>query len=64
MYLTFGSVAAGAHLPYYPELYRAAIDSLPPLAARLLVTVGDATRDLEELGRGAAQRPRGDVGAS
>ena len=50
VYLTFGSVAAGAHLPYYPALYRSAIEALAPLAVRLLVTVGDAARDLEELG--------------
>jgi UDP:flavonoid glycosyltransferase YjiC (YdhE family) len=49
VYLTFGSVTAGAHLPYYPGLYRAAIDALAPLAARVLVTVGEA-RDLGELG--------------
>ncbi len=50
VYLTFGSVAAGAHLPYYPALYRSAIEALAPLAVRLLVTVGDAERALEELG--------------
>jgi UDP:flavonoid glycosyltransferase YjiC (YdhE family) len=50
VYLTFGSVAAGAHLPYFPALYRAAIEALAPLAIRILVTVGDAERDLAELG--------------
>jgi UDP:flavonoid glycosyltransferase YjiC (YdhE family) len=50
VYLTFGSVAAGAHLPYYPALYRAAVDSLALLPARLLVTVGDAEREVAELG--------------
>ncbi|MGH2991751.1 MAG: glycosyltransferase [Solirubrobacterales bacterium] len=50
VYVTFGSVAAGAHLPFYPELYRAAVDALALLPARILVTVGDATRDLAELG--------------
>ena len=50
VYLTFGSVAAGAHLPYYPALYRSAIAALAPLAVRVLVTVGDAERELEELG--------------
>ncbi|UJA21701.1 glycosyltransferase family 1 protein [Thermoleophilia bacterium SCSIO 60948] len=50
VYLTFGSVAAGAHLPFYPRLYRAAIDALGPLPLRLLVTVGDAERDIAELG--------------
>lgn len=50
VYLTFGSVAAGAHLPYYPELYRSAIDALAALPVRLLVTVGDTERDIVELG--------------
>ncbi len=50
VYLTFGSVAAGAHLPYYPELFRAAVDSLAALPVRLLITVGDADRDLADLG--------------
>jgi UDP:flavonoid glycosyltransferase YjiC (YdhE family) len=50
VYLTFGSVAAGSHLPYYPGLYRAAVDALAALPVRLLVTVGDAERELSELG--------------
>jgi UDP:flavonoid glycosyltransferase YjiC (YdhE family) len=50
VYLTFGSVAAGAQLPYYPELYRSAIDALANLPVRLLVTVGDAERRTEEVG--------------
>lgn len=50
VYLSFGSVAAGGHLPYYPQLYRMAIAALVPLPIRLLVTVGDASRDLAELG--------------
>lgn len=50
VYLTFGSVAAGAHLPFYPELYRSAIDALATLPVRVLVTVGDADRDLAQLG--------------
>jgi UDP:flavonoid glycosyltransferase YjiC (YdhE family) len=50
VYLTFGSVTAGAHLPYYPALYRLAIEALSPLRVRILVTVGDADRDIEELG--------------
>lgn len=50
VYLTFGSVAAGGHLPYYPALYRAAIETLAPLPIRLLVTVGDADREIDELG--------------
>ena len=28
VYVTFGSIAAGAHLPYYPALYKAAIEDL------------------------------------
>jgi UDP:flavonoid glycosyltransferase YjiC (YdhE family) len=50
VYLSFGSVAAGSHLPYYPALYRLAIEALSPLPIRLLVTVGDAAREIEELG--------------
>ena len=50
VYLTFGSVAAGQHLPYYPALYRSAIDALAALPVRLLVTVGDAERQIDELG--------------
>ena len=50
VYLSFGSVAAGAHLPYFPAVYRAAIDALAPLPVRVLVTTGDAGRDLGELG--------------
>jgi len=49
VYLTFGSVTAGAHMPYFPALYRAAIDALAPLRARILVTIGDS-RDHGELG--------------
>ncbi len=50
VYLTFGSVAAGAHLPYYPALYRSAIEALSSLPVRVLVTVGDAAREIGELG--------------
>ncbi len=50
VYLSFGSVAAGAHLPYFPDLYRAAIEALAPLPVRVLVTTGDAGRDLDDLG--------------
>ena len=50
VYLTFGSVAAGGHLPYYPAVYRSAIEALARLPVRLLVTIGDATRDAAELG--------------
>ena len=49
VYLSFGSVTAGAHLPLYPALYRAAIEALAPLPARILVTVGE-DRDHAELG--------------
>jgi UDP:flavonoid glycosyltransferase YjiC (YdhE family) len=49
VYLTFGSVTAGAHLPYYPALYRAAIEALAPLPVRVLLTIGDR-RDPAELG--------------
>jgi UDP:flavonoid glycosyltransferase YjiC (YdhE family) len=48
VYLSFGSVTAGGHLPY-PHLDRAAIDALAPLRARVLVTIGEP-RDLAELG--------------
>jgi UDP:flavonoid glycosyltransferase YjiC (YdhE family) len=50
VYLTFGSVAAGGHLPYYPQLYSWAIETLASLQIRLLVTVGDGERDLADLG--------------
>jgi len=49
VYVSFGSVTAGGHLPFYPALYRAAIDALAPLPARFLLTVGE-DRDLAELG--------------
>jgi UDP:flavonoid glycosyltransferase YjiC (YdhE family) len=38
--LSFGSVAGGAHLPYFPALYRAAVDALADLDARVLLTTG------------------------
>lgn len=50
VYVTFGSVAAAGHLPYYPRLYQAAIEAISALPVRLLLTVGDAERDLAELG--------------
>jgi UDP:flavonoid glycosyltransferase YjiC (YdhE family) len=53
VYLTFGSVTAGAHLPYFPALYRAALDALAPLPARILLTIGD-DRDPTMLGPLAA----------
>jgi UDP:flavonoid glycosyltransferase YjiC (YdhE family) len=49
VYVTFGSVTAGAHLPYYPALYRDAIAALAPLRVRVLLTIGD-DRDESELG--------------
>jgi UDP:flavonoid glycosyltransferase YjiC (YdhE family) len=49
VYVSFGSVTAGGHLPFYPALYRAAIEALAPLPARFLLTVGE-DRDLGELG--------------
>jgi MGT family glycosyltransferase len=49
VYVSFGSVTAGGHLPFYPALYRAAIDALAPLPARFLLTVGEE-RDHRELG--------------
>jgi hypothetical protein len=49
VYVTFGTVAGDAHLPFFPTLYRAAIDALAPLPIRLLVTVGDAP-DVAALG--------------
>jgi UDP:flavonoid glycosyltransferase YjiC (YdhE family) len=49
VYLTLGSVTAGVHLPYFPAVYRAAIEALAPLPARVLVTIGNE-RDPAELG--------------
>ena len=49
VYMSFGTVAGGEHLPYFPTLYQAAIDALAPLPARILVTIGNA-RDPAELG--------------
>ena len=49
VYVSFGSVTAGEHLPLYPALYRAAIEALAPLPARILLTVGE-DRDHGELG--------------
>ena len=48
VYLSFGSVTAQPHLPYFPALYRAAIEALAPLPVRVLVTVGN-DRDPHEL---------------
>jgi UDP:flavonoid glycosyltransferase YjiC (YdhE family) len=49
VYVTLGTVSAALHLPYFPALYRAVIDALAPLHARVLLTTGDG-RDLRELG--------------
>lgn len=49
VYVTFGSVTAGGHLPYFPALYRAALDALAPLPIRILLTIGE-DRPHEELG--------------
>ena len=49
VYLTFGSVTAGAHLPYFPALYEATIEAIAELPVRLLVTIGNE-RDPGELG--------------
>lgn len=48
VYFTLGSVTSGAHLPYFPGLYRAAIAALAPLPVRVLVTIGEG-RELAEL---------------
>jgi UDP:flavonoid glycosyltransferase YjiC (YdhE family) len=47
VYVTFGSVAP--QMEFFPGVYRAAIDALAPLRARLLVTIG-RDRDPAELG--------------
>jgi UDP:flavonoid glycosyltransferase YjiC (YdhE family) len=47
VYLTLGSVAP--QMPFFPGVYRAAIDALAPLPARVLVTIG-RDRDPDELG--------------
>jgi UDP:flavonoid glycosyltransferase YjiC (YdhE family) len=40
VYVTFGSVTAAPHLPYFPDLYRATVEALAPLPARVLLTLG------------------------
>jgi UDP:flavonoid glycosyltransferase YjiC (YdhE family) len=47
VYVSFGSVAGA--LSFYPGLYRAAVDALADLPARVLVTIGEAG-DPAELG--------------
>ncbi|WP_445149686.1 glycosyltransferase [Baekduia sp. Peel2402] len=41
VYMSFGSVAGAAHMPFFPALYRFAIQALAPLPARVLLTLGD-----------------------
>jgi UDP:flavonoid glycosyltransferase YjiC (YdhE family) len=43
VYVTFGSVTGEAHLPYFPALYRAALDALGSLPARVLLTIGNGS---------------------
>jgi UDP:flavonoid glycosyltransferase YjiC (YdhE family) len=49
VYVSFGSVAADSHLPFYPALYRAAIEALAELPVRVLVTTG-SPREIAALG--------------
>jgi UDP:flavonoid glycosyltransferase YjiC (YdhE family) len=49
VYVTFGSVAAGEHMPFFPALYRTAIAALAALPVRVLVTLGE-DRDVAALG--------------
>lgn len=49
VYVTFGSVAGGAHLPFFPALYHAVIDALAALPVRILLTIGN-DREVAELG--------------
>jgi UDP:flavonoid glycosyltransferase YjiC (YdhE family) len=49
VYASLGSVTAGAHMAFYPALYRAVIEALAGLPARVLLTIGE-DRDLAELG--------------
>ena len=63
VYVSFGSVTAGAHLPFYPALYRAAIEALAPLPVRILLTVGE-DRDLGELGAAPRERRGAALGAA
>jgi UDP:flavonoid glycosyltransferase YjiC (YdhE family) len=51
VYLTFGSVASAPHLPFFPDLYREAIEALESLPVRVLVTTGNDAGGAEELGR-------------
>jgi UDP:flavonoid glycosyltransferase YjiC (YdhE family) len=49
VYATFGTVTAAPHLAFFPAFYRAAIDELATVDARVLLTIGE-DRDLSELG--------------
>jgi UDP:flavonoid glycosyltransferase YjiC (YdhE family) len=49
VYLSLGSVAGAPHMPFFPALYRMAIDELSAMDIRLLVTIGDQ-RDPGALG--------------
>jgi UDP:flavonoid glycosyltransferase YjiC (YdhE family) len=49
VYVTFGTVTAGPHLPYFPTLYRGALEALAALPVRVLLTLGEP-RDPAELG--------------
>jgi UDP:flavonoid glycosyltransferase YjiC (YdhE family) len=49
VYFSLGSVAGQPHMPYFPALYRMAVDALADLPIRLLVTVGDLP-DPQDLG--------------
>jgi UDP:flavonoid glycosyltransferase YjiC (YdhE family) len=48
VYASLGSVTAGAHMAFYPALYRALIDALADLPAQVLLTIGE-DRDLAAL---------------
>jgi UDP:flavonoid glycosyltransferase YjiC (YdhE family) len=39
--MTLGTVAAAAQMPFFPAVYRAAIDALAALPVRVLVTLGE-----------------------
>lgn len=49
VYATLGTVTAAPHLPFYPAVYRAVIEELATVEARVLLTIGE-DRDLAELG--------------
>lgn len=49
VYASFGSVAGGHGMPYFPALYRATVEALAPLDADVLLTVGE-DRDPAGLG--------------